>query len=68
MKRLIENESLLDGPDKRLAELFRAARAYTADSYVIDEFRKRRILVRLEAGARTARGTSGYDQARRRSF
>ena len=43
MKRLAEDESLLDGPDQRLAELFRAARPYR-----VDPFRKRRVLVRLE--------------------
>ena len=43
MKRLVEDENLLHGPDKRLAELFRAARPYR-----IDPFCKRRVLVRLE--------------------
>ena len=43
MKRLVEDESLQDGRDKRLAELFRAA-----GPFQVDPFRKRRILVRLE--------------------
>lgn len=51
MKRLVEHESLLDGPDKGLAELFRAARPHR-----VDPFRKRRVLVRLErAPVRNAR-------------
>jgi hypothetical protein len=43
MKRLVEDESLQDGRDKRLAELFRVAAPFQ-----VDPFRKRRILVRLE--------------------
>ena len=43
MKRLVEDHNLLDGPDERLAELFRAARPQR-----VDVFRKRRILIRLE--------------------
>src|SRR4051794_40118787 len=43
MRRLVENEGLLDGLDVRLVELFR-----TANHNRVDPFRKRRIWVRLE--------------------
>jgi hypothetical protein len=51
MRRLLEDESLLDSPEMRLAELFRAASPYR-----VDRFRKRRVSVHLErASARSAR-------------
>ena len=51
MRRLLEDESLLDSPDMHLAELFRAASPYR-----IDRFRKRRVSVHLErAPVRSAR-------------
>ena len=51
MKRLLAEESL-PSDDERLADLLRAAAPFE-----IDPFRKRRILVRIERGSATRKGT-----------
>lgn len=48
LKRLVDREDL-DGSERQLSELFRAAAPFE-----IDPFRKRRILVRLERGSKLA--------------
>src|SRR6478735_6390690 len=53
MKRLIEDESLVDGLDRHLAELLRAA-----EPFRVDQLRRRRILRRLERASVPGRARS----------